>query len=330
MHQRADVPTWDETFMRFAQVAAGRSKDPRTQVGACIVSQDRRILSIGYNGTPRGFSDQDFPWGRDSKDPLETKYPFVVHAERNAILNFRGSLRELEGAVLYVTHSCCNECAKEIAQVGVSEVVFRSEHSMAGGADLAASAIFRHAGVRVRQMKEKAERMDLTEMVKEFYHKFNQDSYLASGPADLQGVDPARLDLKVGLIVEELCELVEAVYSQNAAHRLQEAWQQVLKDSGPRSLDVVAAADATGDLRYVIEGFDLEAGIPTAAVLEEIHASNMSKLGDDGRPVISDGTTGRPVGKILKGPRFFEPDLESVVAGRAPDRTPLADKEEAR
>lgn len=149
--QRQGVPTWDQTFIDIASVVALRSKDPRTQVGACIVSSDKRILSVGYNGAPRGFDDEEFPWGRTSDNPLETKYAFVVHSERNAILNFRGSLREFEGATLYVTHFPCNECAKEIAQVGISEVVFHNSHSMSDGLSPASLLIFKHAGVSLRK-----------------------------------------------------------------------------------------------------------------------------------------------------------------------------------
>lgn len=121
---RSGVLTWDETFMKIAEVVKLRSKDPSTQVGAVIVTPDNRVLSLGYNGAPNGYADEDFPWGRDNEDPLETKYPFVIHAERNAVLNFRGSLREFQGATVYVTHFPCNECAKELIQVGIKKVVY--------------------------------------------------------------------------------------------------------------------------------------------------------------------------------------------------------------
>lgn len=121
--KRSNIATWDETFINIADVVKNRSKDPVTQVGACIVSSDKRILSLGYNGAPNGFDDKDFPWGKVGNFE-ETKYAYVVHAERNAILNFRGNLREFDQAIVYVTHFPCNECAKEIVQVGVSEVVY--------------------------------------------------------------------------------------------------------------------------------------------------------------------------------------------------------------
>ena len=99
--QRKDYLNWDQYFMGIAKLSSMRSKDPNTQVGSCIVGDDNRILSIGYNGTPNGFSDKDFPWDREGK-PLETKYLYVCHAEMNAILNYRGSRHELENAKIYV------------------------------------------------------------------------------------------------------------------------------------------------------------------------------------------------------------------------------------
>jgi dCMP deaminase len=152
VEKRKDAATWDETFMGIAQVVAKRSKDPRTQVGSCIVSSDHRILSVGYNGAPRGFHDDDFPWAsrRECDEPLETKYPYVIHAERNAIRNFRGLLSEFTGATVYVTHFPCNECAKEISMVGIAELVFIEEYPN----DLAPASkrILDAAGVRYRQL----------------------------------------------------------------------------------------------------------------------------------------------------------------------------------
>ena len=124
--KRKDYLEWDEYFMAIAKLSAMRSKDPSTQVGACIVSNDNRILSIGYNGAPNGFSDEKFPWGREG-NPLETKYLYVVHAERNAILNYRGSRKDLENSKIYVDLFPCNECAKEIIQAGIKEVVYLSD-----------------------------------------------------------------------------------------------------------------------------------------------------------------------------------------------------------
>lgn len=124
--QRKDCLSWDTTFMIMSKVIERRSKDPSTQVGSCIVSKDNRILSLGYNGTPNGFPDEDFPWGREGKN-LETKYPYVIHAERNAILNYRGSKKDLENAKIYVSLFPCNECAKEIIQSGIKEVIYDSD-----------------------------------------------------------------------------------------------------------------------------------------------------------------------------------------------------------
>lgn len=104
--KREDYISWDEYFMAVAQLAGMRSKDPHTQVGACIVSEDNKILSMGYNGFPRGCSDDEFPWGKTSENPLENKYLYTTHSELNAILNYRGG--SLEGAKLYVTLFPCS------------------------------------------------------------------------------------------------------------------------------------------------------------------------------------------------------------------------------
>lgn len=121
--QRKEYLSWDEFFMGVAILASERSKDPNTQVGACIVSADNRILSVGYNGTPNGFEDIYFPWDREGNE-LNTKYLYVVHAERNAILNYRGNIKDFEGAKLYVTMFPCNECAKEVIQVGIKDIIY--------------------------------------------------------------------------------------------------------------------------------------------------------------------------------------------------------------
>ena len=107
--KRKDYISWDEYFMGVAVLSGMRSKDPNTQVGACIVSEDHKILSMGYNGFPTGCSDDEFPWEREG-EPLENKYFYTTHSELNAILNYRGG--SLEGATIYVTLFPCNECAK--------------------------------------------------------------------------------------------------------------------------------------------------------------------------------------------------------------------------
>lgn len=115
---------WDEYFMGIALLSAKRSKDPNTSVGACIVSEDNKILSVGYNGMPIGCSDDDFPWERDGS-PLETKYVYVCHAEMNAILNYTGT--NMKGSKLYVTLFPCNECTKALIQKGITEIVYMSD-----------------------------------------------------------------------------------------------------------------------------------------------------------------------------------------------------------
>lgn len=121
--KRQSVLTWDEYFMGLAHLSALRSKDPSTQVGACIVSSDNTVVGIGYNGLPRGCEDDEFPWGRDGEF-LDTKYPFVVHAELNAILNSHSDLR---GCSIYVSLFPCNECAKAIIQSGISKIIYESD-----------------------------------------------------------------------------------------------------------------------------------------------------------------------------------------------------------
>lgn len=109
--KRLDVISWDEFFMSVAIAAQRRSKDPNTQVGACIANTNHRILSVGYNGTPSALNDDFFPWGT-SDDPLQDKHNYVVHAEANAVLNYRGSLKDLEGSTVYVTLFPCHDCAR--------------------------------------------------------------------------------------------------------------------------------------------------------------------------------------------------------------------------
>ena len=123
--KRTDYISWDDYFMGISLLSGMRSKDPSTQVGACIVDKDNRIVSIGYNGFLNGCSDEDFPWSREGEN-LNTKYPYVCHAEMNAILNYRGNKKDLEHAKIYVDLFPCNECAKIIIQSGIKEVVYLS------------------------------------------------------------------------------------------------------------------------------------------------------------------------------------------------------------
>ena len=143
--KRTDYISWDEYFMGVAKLSGMRSKDPNTQVGCCIVSQDNKILSMGYNGLPTGCSDDVFPWAREGEDPLETKYVYTVHSELNAILNYRGG--SLEGAKLYVSLFPCNECAKAIIQSGITEVVYYADKYADTDAIIASKKMFDMVGV---------------------------------------------------------------------------------------------------------------------------------------------------------------------------------------
>ncbi len=152
MEQRKDYISWDTYFMGIAKLSAMRSKDPNTQVGACIVSHDNRILSTGYNGTPNGIHDDDFKWSREGNS-LETKYFFVCHAEMNAILNFRGYKREFENAKIYVDLFPCNECAKLIIQSGIKEVIYLCDKYANTESVIASKMMFDNAGVKYRRLK---------------------------------------------------------------------------------------------------------------------------------------------------------------------------------
>ena len=149
--QRKDYLSWDEYFMGIAKLSAMRSKDPNTQVGACIVSADNRILSIGYNGSPNGFGDDIFPWDREGK-PLDTKYLYVCHAEMNAILNYRGNRSDLEGAKVYVDLFPCNECAKLIIQAGIKEVIYLCDKYKDTDGVIASKRLFDTCGVKYKQI----------------------------------------------------------------------------------------------------------------------------------------------------------------------------------
>ncbi|MCI6674837.1 MAG: dCMP deaminase family protein [Spirochaetaceae bacterium] len=141
--KRTDYLSWDEYFMGIAVLSSLRSKDPHTQVGACIVNQDKRIVGVGYNGFPRGCSDDAIPWGREG-DWMDTKYPYVCHAELNAILNANGNLK---GCTLYVDLFPCNECAKAVIQAGISRVVYLSDKYKDSDSTKASKRMFDAAGV---------------------------------------------------------------------------------------------------------------------------------------------------------------------------------------
>ncbi len=146
--KRKDYISWDEYFMGVALLAAKRSKDPNTQVGACIVDDNNIILSTGYNGFPIGCSDDEYPWAREG---IDTKYPYVVHAELNTILNATG--RSLRGARLYVSLFPCNECTKAIIQSGINEVIYLSDKYADTPMNIAAKRMLSSAGINVRQLE---------------------------------------------------------------------------------------------------------------------------------------------------------------------------------
>ena len=150
MSKRKDYLNWDEYFMGIALLSSYRSKDPNTQVGACIVNDKNRIMSVGYNGFPSGCDDDDFPWDRTG-DAYDTKYPYVCHAELNAILNNRGA--NLEGAKIYVALFPCNECAKAIIQSGIKEVVYLSDKYADTMATRASKRMFNAAGVKLTKIE---------------------------------------------------------------------------------------------------------------------------------------------------------------------------------
>ncbi len=131
--KREEYTNWEEYFMGFAILATTRSKDPHNQVGACIVDEEKKeILAIGYNGLPKGMNDDTFDWtssGELTGDEINIKDNYVIHAEINAILNYQGSLSNLEGKTLYVTWFPCTQCASKIAQVGIKKVIYLREYS---------------------------------------------------------------------------------------------------------------------------------------------------------------------------------------------------------
>lgn len=140
--------SWDEYFMGVAILSGHRSKDPNTQVGACIVNPENRIVGVGYNGFPVGCSDESFPWEKEG-DFLETKYPYVCHAELNAILN---SIKTTKNCTIYVGLFPCHECAKSIIQSGIREIVYLSDKYSGTDSDIASKRMLDAAGVKHRKM----------------------------------------------------------------------------------------------------------------------------------------------------------------------------------
>ena len=150
MAKREDYISWDEYFMGIALLSARRSKDPSTQVGACIVDDNNKNMSVGYNGFPHGCDDDEFPWDRTG-DEFDTKYPYVCHAELNAILNNGG--RNLKGCKIYVALFPCNECAKAIIQSGIKEVMFLSDKYKDSLNNRESRRMFDAAGVKYTKVK---------------------------------------------------------------------------------------------------------------------------------------------------------------------------------
>ncbi|KAL3827418.1 hypothetical protein ACHAXA_003152 [Cyclostephanos tholiformis] len=155
--RRMDYLSWDEYFMGVAFLSGHRSKDPMTQVGACLVDADKCIVGIGYNGFPRGCSDDVLPWARSAQDELHKKYPYVVHAEVNAILNKCSA--SVRGATLYVALFPCNECAKVIIQSGIREVVYLNDHYHDTDACRASRIMFEMAGVNLRRYQPECQKI---------------------------------------------------------------------------------------------------------------------------------------------------------------------------
>ncbi len=156
--KREDYITWDEYFMGIALLSAQRSKDSHTQVGACIVNDEHKIVSVGYNGMPTGCDDDRMPWDREG-DFLDTKYPFVCHAELNAILNCN---TDLHGCTLYVTLFPCNECAKAIIQSGIRRIVYLDNKYAGTDAIRASEMMFRMTGIACEQFVPSGKTLNLS------------------------------------------------------------------------------------------------------------------------------------------------------------------------
>lgn len=156
--KRKDYISWDEYFMGIAKLSGFRSKDPNTQVGACIVSEDNKILSVGYNGFPMGCSDDNFPWEREG-EPLDTKYFFVAHSELNAILNYRGL--GLDGSKIYVSLFPCNECAKAIIQAGIKTIIYADDKYAKTPATIASKRMLDAAGVNYYKYESTGRKIEI-------------------------------------------------------------------------------------------------------------------------------------------------------------------------
>ena len=145
------ILSWDEYFMGVAKLSSLRSKDPSTQVGCCIVNENKKIVAVGYNGMPIGCNDNDFPWSVKEGSLENTKYAYVVHAELNAILN---STQQLKGCTIYVSLFPCNECSKAIIQSGIKEIVYADDKYFGTPSFIASRRMLEASGVKVRQIKD--------------------------------------------------------------------------------------------------------------------------------------------------------------------------------
>ena len=159
MAKRDDYISWDEYFMGIALLSSYRSKDPNTQVGACIVNRENKIMSVGYNGFPMGCDDDEFPWDRIG-DEFDTKYPYVCHAELNAILNSGG--RNLKDSKIYVALFPCNECAKAIIQSGIKEVIYISDKYKDSVNNRVSRRMFDAAGVKYKKLEVKRDSLQIS------------------------------------------------------------------------------------------------------------------------------------------------------------------------
>ncbi|MGL5329434.1 MAG: deoxycytidylate deaminase [Peptostreptococcaceae bacterium] len=157
--KRENYISWDDYFMGISLLSGMRSKDPSTQVGACIVDKNNRIVSIGYNGFVNGCSDEDFPWTREGEF-LETKYPYVVHAEQNAILNSRG--KTLEGCSIYVNLFPCHDCARNIIQSGIQKVYYLEDKYADTDSIKASKYMFEKANVELIQLKPSVDKIEIS------------------------------------------------------------------------------------------------------------------------------------------------------------------------
>jgi len=157
--KRTDYISWDDYFMGIAILSAHRSKDPNSQVGACLVSPDNKIVGIGYNGFPLGCSDDELPWEREAESSYDTKYPYVCHAELNAVLNANTS--NLSGCRVYVTLFPCNECSKLLIQSGVRKIIYLSDKYHETIQCKAARRMLDMAGVAYEPFRPRTERITI-------------------------------------------------------------------------------------------------------------------------------------------------------------------------